>query len=152
MPLGNSIVEVRLSALMTRLIGSSPLESRTELGSDGTFRFADGTGALQASAVVDVTIPCDNVAVAFSTFTRTDGNAFGAATKLKAVIFFNPSANAATTVTSSVTGVAVGKLDPGGLITWISPTTAGLTISGASTFTSNGGGAGQSIRAILLVA
>lgn len=152
MALGNTQLEVRLSALMTRLIGESNLEARTELGSAGNYRFTDGAGALQASAVVDASIPCNNVATAFSGLTRIDGNAFGSLTKLKAVVLYNPTTNAATIVTSSISGVAVGTIPPGGTILWISPEAAGLTVSGASTFTSNGGGGTQFLRAIMLLA
>lgn len=151
MALGSSTIEVRLAAVMTRLIGESQLESRTELGSDGIFRFTDGTGAAQGSAWIDTEIENDNVAVALSTFLRTDGNALGSPTKLKAAIFYNPSTNAETTLASSITGLAVGKLLPGDVIAWATPTAAGLTISGASTLTSNGTAA-QNLRVILLVA
>jgi hypothetical protein len=151
MPLGTTTIDLRLSAIMTRLINDSQLESRTELGADGVFRFTDGTGAAQAAAVIDVDINNNNTPVAFSTFMRTDGNAFSAETKIKAAIFYNPSANAAATVATSVTGVAVGKLDPGGLIAWISPSAGGLAITGASTFTINGT-TGQFTRVLLLVA
>lgn len=151
MALGSSVIEVRLAAVMTRLINDSQLESRTELGSDGIFRFTDGTGAAQAAAVIDVDINNNNSAVAFSTFTKTDGTAFSAETKIKAAIFYNPSANAQAVLTSSISGVAVGTLVPGGLIAWIAPNAAGLAITGASTFTINGT-TGQYTRVILLVA
>jgi hypothetical protein len=151
MPLGSSNLEIRLAALMTRLIGESNLESRTELGSSGNFRFTNGAGALQADAVIDASIACNNSAVAFSTFTRIDGNAFGSATELKAMILFNPSTNANAVITCSVSGAAVGTLHPGGIMVWVSPTAGGLTISGSSTITSNGGGASQFVRAILFV-
>lgn len=150
MPLGSTQLEVRLSALMTRLIGASNLEARTELGSDGNFRFTDGTGALQAAAVVDTSVLCNNVAAAFSGFTRIDGNAFGSLTKLKGVVLFNPATNASTVISSSF-GLA-GTIPPGGMITWASPDAAGLSVSGVSTVTSNGGGSGQSVRVILLLA
>lgn len=150
MPLGSSQLEVRLSAIMTRLIGASNLEARTELGSDGNFRFTDGTGALQAAAVVDASIACNNVAALFSGFTRIDGNAFGSLTKLKGVVLFNPSTNAAAVVSSSF-GLA-GTIPPGGILVWASPDAAGFTVSGISTITSNGGGGTQFLRAILLLA
>jgi hypothetical protein len=152
MPLGNSSVEVRLSALMTRLIGESNLEARTELGNVGNLRFTEGAGALQATAVVDTPVACNNVAAAFSGFSRIDGNAFGALTKLKLAIFYNPPTNAAVVLTSSVSGVSIGTVQPGGFILWLSPTAGGLTVSGASTFTANGGGALQNLRVIMFLA
>lgn len=152
MALGNTQLEVRLSALMTRLIGESNLEARTELGSAGNYRFTDGAGALQATAVVDASIPCNNTATPLSGLTRIDGNAFGSLTKLKAIVYYNPPTNAAAVLTSSVTGVAAGTIPPGGTMLWISPEAAGLTVSGTSTFTSNGGGGSQYLRTIMLLA
>lgn len=150
MPLGSTQLEVRLSALMTRLIGASNLEARTELGSDGNFRYTDGAGALQAAAVIDASVACNNVAAAFSGMTRIDGNAFGALTKIKGVVLFNPSTNS-TTIISSTFGLAC-TLPPGGMVTWASPDAAGIAITGASTITSNGGGGAQFLRAILILA
>lgn len=152
MPLGTSQFDLRLSALMTRIIGESNLESRTELGNDGIYRFTEGAGALQATAVVDAAVPCNNTATPFSTFPRIDGNAFGSLTKLKLAVFYNPIENAPVVLTSSATGVSVGTVHAGGLIVWVSPSAGGLTVSGASTFTANGGGALQNLRVIMFLA
>lgn len=150
MPLGNSQFEIRLSALMTRLIGESTLEARTELGAAGNFIFNEGSGALQASAVVDAAVACNNVAAPFSGFSRIDGNAFGSLAKLKGLVLYNPPSNAAVTVTSSI-GIAC-PIPPGGVMTWAARDAAGINISGASTLTAAGGGGSQFLRAILLLA
>lgn len=153
MPLSSSTqLEMKFSGLMTRVIGASNMESRCDLGGDGIFRFTDGAGALQGTAIVDASIACNNVAVPCSVFSRIDGNAFGSLTKLKAAVFHNPSTNAEVILTSSVSGVCVGTIKPGGVMAWISPDAGGLTVSGASTFTANGGGGTQYLRVILLLA
>lgn len=69
----------------------------------------DGAGAGAADDIVEATVQNDNSAVAFSSFTTQKGVALSAQTKIKAIMIVNEGA-AATTVTSSVTGLPVGTL------------------------------------------
>jgi len=87
------------------------------------FLYANGTGAANATAVIDPLI--------------TSGANF-TFTALKAVRMFNSATNDAITITSNITGFPACKLPPNTFMTWCSGSANGLAIASGNTITSAG--------------
>jgi hypothetical protein len=104
-----------------------------------TFAFANGTGSLEATGVIDVniTIAGGATVTALSTLVDTLENAF-AYTELKGVRIFNAAANANVTITSNITGFPVGVLLPNSTLGMATSFANGLTIAGTNTITVTG--------------
>ena len=153
MALAASQMKVSINWVSTESSGSSTLNGKT--CKEIVQSFVDGAGAGAADDIVEATVQNDNSAVAFSSFTTQKGVALSAQTKIKAIMIVNEGA-AATTVTSSVTGLPVGTL--GGATSTILPFVAannaiagGWACTSSSTITSNGT-SGQYIRVFMLLA
>lgn len=113
--------------------------------------FTNGTGASQFTDVIEASLNANGSPVALSSLTAPSGAAGSSFTKIKGIGVSNPSTNSAITLTSSVTGLVVGKIDPGASFFVPYPSAAGLTVSGASTFTATGT-TGQFLRVVLALA
>jgi len=149
MPLSSSTITSAISAATTKTAGQSVLTGRTEYSS--VYRFANGTGASQATDVIDGTITANNTAVALSSLTTTLGEAFGTKTELKSVTFQNPATNTGNiTITSNITGCPVGTLAPDSEINYHTNHQTGLTITGNNTITANGTVTSETLRVILV--
>lgn len=152
MALASSQFKVSLNWVSAESAGSSTLTGKTV--KEIVQSFVDGAGAGAADDVVEATVQNNNTPVAFSSFTTQKGAAISAQTKIKAILIVNEGA-AATTVTSSVSGLPVGAL--GAATSTVIPfiaannaTAGGWTCSSSSTFTSNGT-SGQYIRVFMLL-
>ncbi|MBI1325538.1 hypothetical protein GC170_20435 [bacterium] len=130
-------------------VGSTLVNATTQIGD--SVKFTNGTGAGQFTDVIEASLNANGSPVTLSSLSTPQGTAGSTFTKLKGVGFFNPSTNAAITFTSSVTGLHAGKIEPGATFFVPYPSAAGLTVSGASTFTATGT-TGQFLRMILLLA
>lgn len=103
------------------------------------FIFANGTGAANATAVLDalVTISANSTTTALGSLLTTSGANF-TFTAIKAVRMFNSATNDPITITSNITGFPVCKLPPNTYLTWCSGSANGLVIAGGNTITSAG--------------
>lgn len=149
MPLSSTTITSAVSAAATKTIGQSSVTAKTEY--NNTYRFANGTGASQATDVIDACITANNVAVALSTLTNTLGESFGNKTELKSITFYNPATNTGNiTVSSNITGCPGGVLRPDSEINYHSNDATGLTITSANTITANGTVTSENLRVIFL--
>ena len=103
------------------------------------FLYANGTGAANATAVIDplITIAANSTTTTLGSLLTTSGANF-TFTALKAVRMFNSATNDAITITSNITGFPACKLPPNTFMTWCSGSANGLTITGGNTITSAG--------------
>lgn len=124
----------------TKVTSETSMEDRT--------KFTDGAGALQFDDIIEASINANGTPVALSSLASPSGASGSTFTKLKGIGIENPSTNAAITLASSITGLVVGKIDPGAKYFVPYPSAAGLTVSGASTLTATGT-TGQLLRVIL---
>jgi hypothetical protein len=103
------------------------------------FLYANGTGAANATAVIDplITIAANSTTTTLGSLLTTSGANF-TFTALKAVRMFNSATNDAITITSNITGFPACKLPPNTFMTWCSGSANGLAITGGNTITSAG--------------
>lgn len=103
------------------------------------FLYANGTGAANATAVIDplITIAANSTTTTLGSLLTTSGANF-TFTALKAVRMFNAATNDAITITSNITGFPACKLPPNTFITWCSGSANGLAIASGNTITSAG--------------
>lgn len=131
------------------MTGGTKVVSETVM--DDAQRFTDGAGASQFEDVIELSLNANSTPVALSTLSSPGSVSGSSFTKLKGIGIENPSTNAAITLTSSISGLISGRIDPGAKFFVPYPSAAGLTISGASTLTASGT-PGQLLRLILCVA
>ena len=150
MALGSGSITATLAAVTTKPAGGSTTQGRTN--TDLTISFANGTGANQATTVIDANLTSNNGTVALSTLTDTVGDAFGSLTKLKAIALINPSTANSTTFFCNATGAPNSvTLTPGGSLVHLSPTANGITVANTTTLRSNGT-ATDTLRVVLFIA
>jgi len=103
------------------------------------FLYANGTGAANATAVIDplITIAANSTTTTLGSLLTTSGANF-TFTALKAVRMFNSATNDAITITSNITGFPACKLPPNTFMTWCSGSANGLAIASGNTITSAG--------------
>lgn len=149
MALKSAAISMRAEIKTEWMSNSTKVTSETSM--EDNVKFTDGSGASQFDDIIEASINANSSPVALSTLTSPSGASGSTFTKLKGIGVENPSANAAITLTSSITGLVVGKIDPGAKYFVPYPSAAGLTVSGASTLTATGT-PGQFVRVILLLA
>lgn len=103
------------------------------------FLYANGTGAANATAVIDplITIAANSTTTTLSSLLTTSGANF-TFSALKAVRMFNAATNDVITITSNITGFPACKLPPNTFMTWCSGSANGLAIASGNTITSAG--------------
>jgi hypothetical protein len=103
------------------------------------FLYANGTGAANATAVIDplITIAANSTTTTLGSLLTTSGANF-TFTALKAVRMFNSATNDQITITSNITGFPACKLPPNTFMTWCSGSANGLAIASGNTITSAG--------------
>lgn len=146
MALKSAEVSMRAEIKTEWMTNSTKVTSETSM--ENNAKFTDGAGASQFDDIIEASINADGSAVALSTLTSPSGASGSTFTKLKGIGVENPSTNAAITLASSITGLVVGKIDPGAKYFVPYPSASGLTVSGASTLTATGT-TGQFLRVIL---
>ena len=103
------------------------------------FLYANGTGAANATAVIDplITIAANSTTTTLSSLLTTSGANF-TFSALKAVRMFNAATTDVITITSNITGFPACKLPPNTFMTWCSGSANGLAIASGNTITSAG--------------
>lgn len=150
MAISQASITSQISALATAAAGGSTTQGRTDVSL--TQSFANGTGVNQATRVVDANITSNNVAVSLSSLTDTLNVAFSGSTKLKGFVAINTSTANHTVVTCNATGAASSvNLPANGWFQHMTPSANGITVSGATTITSNGTSS-DTLRVILFLA
>ena len=101
--------------------------------------FENGTAAGCVTAAFDATINIvsNSTTISLGSLTSTSGVAFGH-TYLKALRFYNSSANGNVTITSNIAGFPVCRLAPDTSLVWTTRSAAGLTIASGNTITAAG--------------
>lgn len=139
MPIASATWQLTLAANANE---TAALTTRTaQTNKKDTATFANGTGSLQITNVVDaqVTIAANSTATALSSLTDTLENAV-TYSKLKAWRISTPATNAGNvTVTSNITGFpSGGVLHPNATIGGYTSFANGTAIAGANTITAAG--------------
>ena len=150
MALGSASITTAIAAITTEPAGGSTTQGRTN--TDITISFANGTGANQATTVVDANLTSNNGAIALSTLTDTVGDAFGSLTKLKSLTLINPSTANTTTFFCNATGAPNSvELPAGGSLVYLAPSANGVTVAGTTEIRSNGT-ASDTLRVVMVLA
>lgn len=132
-------------------VGSTKVTASSEMKDN--VKFTNGAGALQFTDVIEASINANGTPVALSSLSSPAGASGSSFTKLKGIGLYNPPTNNAISLASSASGAGlhVGRVDPGATIIIPYPSAAGITVTGATTFTATGT-AGQFLRVLLLLA
>lgn len=151
MALGATTITSAVSASATKTIGQSTVTGKTDYST--SYRLANGTSSAQATDVIDANITANGTAVALSSLVTTLGDAFGTKTKLKSITLQNDAANTGNiTITSNITGMPVGVLQPDTEINYHTNSAGGLTIASGNTITATGTVTTENLRVIAIVA
>lgn len=139
MPIASATFQLTIAATANETSALTTRTARTD--KRDTASFANGTGSLEITGVVDVrlTIAANSTVTALSSLTDTLETAW-AFTELKAYRIATPAANVGNvTVTSNITGFPNGTvLHPNATFGGFTASANGTTVAGANTITVGG--------------